>query len=204
MYLHKQQAEEILTEYVEVFSAELKLKLDFLLSIGNDNDWSFIIKSHALIEAVITELIISRIEEIEMKPIIERMPLHDDQVSKMRIVKIYGLMTDDQIKFVKKLSEIRNDIVHKFDNIDFTFTNYISQLDKNQRKSWTKLINWYDIEEKNKVKMQALSLSQPSIAVWISLIQLVSLMVINIEEFKGINKIEKEALITVRKLLDSE
>lgn len=204
MYLYKQQAEELLTEYVEEISAELKLKLDFLLSIGNDNDWSFIIKSHALIESVITELIISRIEEIEIKPIIERMPLHDDQVSKMRIVKIYGLMTDDQIKFVKKLSEIRNDIVHKFDNIDFTFTNYISQLDKNQRKSWTKLINWYDIEEKNKVKMQDLSLSQPSIAVWISLIQLVSLMVINIKEFKGISKIEKEALITVKKLLDSE
>jgi len=47
-----------------------------------------------------------------------------------------GLILERQKKFISYLSEIRNLLVHKVSNVNFSFENYVNKLDKNQKKNF--------------------------------------------------------------------
>ena len=138
MYLTKEQTLDIIENAGTSIKSDIESKTDFLYKIFQDDDWSIIIKSHALIESLITDLIVERVSS-ELKPIIERIPLHEEQIGKIKILKIYELVSSEQLNFIKKMSELRNNLVHKFENIDFTFEAYLKKLDKNQKKKLGKL-----------------------------------------------------------------
>ena len=119
MYLTKKQVAEILNDTKNSMAKGLIDKTEFMLSILKTDDWSMIIKAHALIETIVTELIIAQTEEEKLKSLIERLPLSDEQIGKLKITKDYNLLTSEQRVFVKRFSELRNMIVHKFENINF-------------------------------------------------------------------------------------
>ena len=199
MYITKEQSEQLIKEFFEGLKTNYSEKLDFILNLIENDDWSFVIKSHALIESLVTELIITQISEETLKPIIERIPLHGDIVSKIEILKKYELLTLDQIKFIVKLSEIRNSIVHKYENINFSFENYISSLDKNNKTNWRNLLN---IESIEKAKMEKLFSQQPRIAVWFKLMNLVNTSLSKIHEMKIEQKSIQEANKTGNEILN--
>ena len=128
--------------------------------------------------------------------------MHDNQVSKIKFVKIYDLLPEEQLKFLIKLSEIRNRLVHKFENIDFSFLDEIKSFDKNQKKSWGKMLTWYNLPSDTITKYQKLSIEKPRIAVWFSVFMFVSLTIVKINEIKGMSKIDEVAVETTKKLLD--
>jgi hypothetical protein len=105
MYVTPEQAEKLVKDFTERASAEYKEKFDFLCKLLQDDDWSFVIKAHSLIESLVTELIISRTDD-NLKEIIERIPLHGEIVSKINISKKYELIPSEQRLFLKKISEI--------------------------------------------------------------------------------------------------
>lgn len=171
MFLTKDQIHSVLNNINENIKNELLEKSKFLFNLLQDDDWSFVIKSHSLIESLITELIINRINQIELKKIIERMPLHNDTVSKMQIVKIYELLSPEERSFIKNLTEIRNEIVHKYENINFTFENYINGfLDKNKRKNWREIHLWESMSKETKEEIEKNIYVNPKIGVWLALL----------------------------------
>ncbi len=174
---------------------------DFLFSLMDDSDWSLVIKSHALLESLVTELIVSKTEEDKLKNIIERLPMHDNQIGKLKIVKEYRLLDEARIKFIKWLSERRNDLVHKFENINFKFSDYVSSLDKNQKKSHKKIITWHTLNGSPQVIWEEASINKPKIAVWFSVFMLVVLICVDIEELKGFTKIKTLSEETIKRLL---
>lgn len=188
MFLTKDQIQTVLNEVNENVLKELLEKSNFLVKLLLDDDWSFVIKSHSLIESLITELIINKIDEVEIKKVIERMPLHNDTVSKMEIVKIYKLLSIDERNFIINLTEIRNKIVHKYENINFSFETYINELsDKNKRKRWREIHLWESMSKETKDKIEKSIYTNPKIAIWLAL----TMFVINSLEKITISKSEK-------------
>lgn len=204
MYIQKDDAIKLIDK-VRISSIEnLIEKINFMKTLLQADDWSMIIKSHALIETLVTELIISQIDEEKLKSLIERLPLSDEQVGKLKITKDYNLLTQEQRKFIKRFSELRNMIVHKFENINFNLDEYSKSLEKNQKKSWLNIITWYANDDiKNKEDWKKISDDNPSVGVWFSVVQLVSEITLKSEELKGHTNIQKQADKTIKELLSN-
>jgi len=203
MYLTKEQVAEILNDTKNSIAEGLRDKMGFMLSILKADDWSMIIKAHALIETIITELIIAQTEEEKLKSLIERLPLSDEQIGKLKITKDYNLLTSEQRTFVKRFSELRNMIVHKFENINFNLEEHINSLDKNQKKSWLKTITWYT-DKDTKEKWEKISIEHPSIGLWFSTMMFISLTTIKIKELENSTEIDKLAYETTKALLTDD
>ena len=204
MYLTKEQAAKILNDTKNSMAEGLIDKTEFMLSILKTDDWSMIIKAHALIETIVTELIIAQTEEEKLKSLIERLPLSDEQIGKLKITKDYNLLTSEQRTFVKRFSELRNMIVHKFENINFNLKEHINSLDKNKKKSWLKTITWYADDKDTREKWETISIEHPSIGLWFSTMMFISLTTIKIKELKSSTKIDKLAYETTKALLTDD
>ena len=153
-----------------------------------------IIKSHALIETLVTELILSKIEKSKLRSLIERLPLSDTEIGKIKIAKDYALLSSEERKFIKTFSELRNKSVHKFENIDFNLTNYVDSLDRNQKQSWKQSwkqsFTWFENSKTTEKSWKEKTLSSPKIAVWLSPYMFVATTVVKINELNTMTKID--------------
>ncbi len=189
MYINRKELEEIKTDIVEGLGGELTDKTDFLIKLMKGDDWSLVIKSHALIESVISELIIAKINQEEIKTIVERLPLHGSEISKIEIVKTYNLIDKEQISFIKSLSELRNKLAHKFEYVEFSYVKYLSTLDKNQRKAWIKSHTWYTSKE-NENYWNEMVTEKPQLVVFMSVYFFVTKTLFKTKKLQTDTKIE--------------
>ncbi len=198
MYLYKKESKLLLKKLrVEMLSA-LKGRFDFLLDLLHENDWSFVIKSHALIEAATTEMIIHHLGEERLKGVVERLPLSDTQVGKIAVVKDLALLDDDQRKFVRWFSELRNKLVHRIENVNFTFKDHLKKLDNNQRTSWKKSVTWFARDDSDKKPWQTIAEENPKVALFMAVSQLVVECVLATQQAKGIQKFDHTAKETTK------
>ncbi|WNH10861.1 hypothetical protein [Thalassobellus suaedae] len=201
MYVTPEQSEKIHEDLLKNINQDYSEKFEFLKKLLTDDDWSFIIKSHSLIESLVTELIVNKIDENKLKAVIERIPLHGEIVSKISISKTYELIPSDQIKFLKNISEIRNNIVHKFENLNFTFETYLSNLDKNQKKNWKNSLIWKGMNDQIKNRIEQEVFQSPKIAIWLSISSFVNYSLLQINTLKGNKRIDLEAMETTKRIL---
>jgi len=130
-------SEELIANISDSVDAHVEKVTSFL----KDDDWSLVIKLHALVEAAVTQLIVSK-TDIAMKSVIERLPLSDNSIGKGRMALDMSLITESQFRFLRKFSELRNELVHKVGNVDFNLKKYVDSFDSNQRKAWKAMLAW--------------------------------------------------------------
>ncbi len=199
MYLYRDQAQKIIQEFKNDTISELKKNHEFMISLLTGDDWSLVIKSHALVESIINYHIVAVTDESRLKYLIERLPMHDKQIGKLLITKKYGLLDDSQRKFVIRLSEIRNKLVHNFENISFDFVEYVESLDSNQRKSWVRDVTWHAADYDAPEIWREIAIENPKVAVWFSVLMFVSLTTAKTVEVSTMAKIREIASDTVKK-----
>ncbi len=129
---------------------EARLGLPKKLSEGflNEDDWSFIIKLHALFEAAVTALLVKEIGNQQLEPILWRLPMSDDEVGRVRIGRALGLMSDEDAKFIRRLSNLRNIVAHRVENVNFDLRSHVRNMDANQRKSFVTDVSRFKPEER--------------------------------------------------------
>jgi uncharacterized protein with HEPN domain len=201
MYVTPEQSERIHEDLLKNINQDYSENFEFLKKLLTDDDWSFIVKSHSLIESLVTELIVAKIDENKLKAVIERIPLHGEIVSKISISKTYELIPSDQIKFIKNISEIRNNIVHKFENLNFTFETYLSNLDKNQKKNWKNSLIWEGMNDQIKNRIEQEVFQTPKIAIWLAISSFVNYSLLQINTLKGNKRIDLETMETTKRIL---
>ncbi len=193
MYVNKELAKKVIKQSLQDSFAEIRESNDLMLKLLEESDWSIVIKSHALIESVVTELLISHTNEEMLRATIKRLPLSDSSIGKLKVAKDLGLMDSCQRTFIRKLSELRNDLVHNIENVSFSFKNFVDALDASQKKSWLKAIAWQEENTDTSQAITELFESMPKISFWLSINSLVSVIQIDIAEIKGTHKINAEA-----------
>jgi hypothetical protein len=97
----------------------LGLPTGFIEHLVEEDDWSFVVKAHALLEACATELLV-RSSDSRLTPIFKSMQLGGGRASKMEFVRALGLLDDPAISFVRWLGELRNRIVHDVRHVGFS------------------------------------------------------------------------------------
>ena len=162
----------------------------FLESLRSEDDWSFVIKSHALIEAALTTLLASHFGRPELREFIEYLETSNIRTGKVALLSNQKILTKNQITFIRKFSELRNDIVHDVKNVDFRFETYLRELSKQKFKSVTNWVIYYRVnfEFNRKVSNRAEAMRKfPKFMVWLGLLEVLSRITIQLKLLEKAN-----------------
>ncbi len=189
MYLYQDDAKRLTAELKKGLKIALTDVSDQLLDFLSDSDWAMVIKLHAAIEATITQVILARIDQQVLRSVIERLPLSDNQSGKGKIALDLGVITKSQFTFIRRFSELRNNLVHRVENINFDLAKWYSELDAQQRKSWRSAIAWQEGEVKQEALMDMLE-SNPKLGLFLSVFTIVTLLTCAEQEYLLRNKVD--------------
>jgi len=106
-----------LNEQIESLSETLGLPADFLhdLVLEVDDDWSFIVKLHAVLEAAVNELMVTKLDKSVAEMLTERLSLS----FRMDILRVSGVISKDDAQRMQTLGKLRNRLVHNVNQTNF-------------------------------------------------------------------------------------
>lgn len=172
-------------EAVSSLEMKLQIKNGFFDSLFKEDDWSFIIKAHAIIEAAVSSLITQYLGKEELVEIFSRIELSNKSYGKIIFLKYLKLLEKEERRFISSLSEIRNKLVHNIKEIDFSLIAYVKTLQKDQKESFINSFGYcYLIEDKNgsrKVEKRDQIIKDPKRAIWLSLKYILAILSMHID-----------------------
>jgi len=101
---------------------------NFFRNLNDADDWTFVIKLHALFEAACTHLLLHHLKEPELASIISRLELSNKVTGKVAFLTKLKLIGKDNRRFIATLSELRNSLVHDVRNHEFTLPSMLTEL----------------------------------------------------------------------------
>jgi hypothetical protein len=176
------------SEDIKNVESRLKIRDGFFDALEKEDDWSFIIKSHALIESLSAELLTEYFGTAGLIESFSKLPLGDKDFGKIVFLGHTDLLNKEERQFIAGLSKIRNDIVHNVRNTEFSFASYTAGLDTNQRANFIDHLGYaFQDETTKKVtgKGRVEILSKPKSAIWLGLKNIVLVMGIQIETIQS-------------------
>ena len=105
------------------------VKRNFFADLLKEDDWSFIIKLHALFEAACTHLLLYHLKEPALAEIVSRLELSNKSIGKAAFLEKVGLLGKESRRFVSSLSELRNTLVHDVRNSAFSLNDLMGSFD---------------------------------------------------------------------------
>jgi hypothetical protein len=102
---------------------ELGLPEGWHNALVKESDWSFIIKTHALIESGLTHAIESHLKRKDLSGFIASLGI-DGRTSKLALASVLVLIDKDDAELVRALSALRNACVHDVRSVGFTFADF--------------------------------------------------------------------------------
>lgn len=161
---------ERLTLAVVSIEHDLGLPKGFLLDLHKGDDWSVIIRTHALVEAMVSHLLTQTIGDVRLAGFFERLDLGNVQTGKLALAGTLELLEPRERRFIRTLSELRNRLVHDIRNVTFNLSAYFEGLDKNQRQAFLEATTyWTDDPETRFAALQR----KPHNLIWFSMLALI-------------------------------
>ena len=120
----------------------LSLPETFVEKPINEDDWSFIIKLHALLEASVTHMPMEKFCEPSLVAVFSRLEMTNFQSGKMAFVGRLDLLDKPSRNFIQKLSELRNQFVHDVANVNNSFDTFFGALPETRRNEYFKVFKF--------------------------------------------------------------
>lgn len=162
-------------------------------SLIQEEDWSFLIKCHTLIESACTRMLTLYFGKTQLDRIFSSMAMGHEGSGKMAFISCLKLLTPKHIKFITCLSKLRNVVIHDVSNVNFSLANYLHSLSKSELQPYLKSLNVRDmsisINEEELVSGDKLILRYPSYVIWSSTLD--SLSKIHLESVAGVFRNER-------------
>lgn len=109
-------------------SKKTQLPEKFFEGLLDSDDWSLIIKLHALVELSLNRLVTLAIGNERVREIVMRLDTSDKQRGKMAFVKAFELLPSEARAFISRLSQLRNDLVHDLSHFDFSVGRWVREM----------------------------------------------------------------------------
>ena len=193
---------EIAYEAAERLEKELGLPANFFNEIHKQDDWSFIIKMHAIFEAAATYILSHRTRNRQLKEIFSKIELSNKKTAKIAFIKAYEILDSEERGYISMLSELRNLLIHNIENVNFSIESHISKMDPNQKKKFVKYAGYgypdtLKIAERNVSKSQFV-IENPKLALWQTGVSILGIMYIT----KEIETLKQQTEEYARKALE--
>lgn len=187
--------------------SELGLQNGFFEALNNEDDWSFILKCHALMESACSYLLTSYFGNEHYEDIFSRLEMSDTKKGKVAFLRAAELVKPEEASFITGLSELRNNLIHNIRGVTFSFSEHISSLDKNQKQKFVKSFGYayleYDENNKPIVKKSNIVLNDPKSAVYNGVRIILGVIMIEVET-KGLQREQDELLRTPKEELQKK
>jgi hypothetical protein len=108
----------------------------FFERLLEEDDWSFVIKLHALFEAVCAHMLVFHFRDERLSEIFARLELSDKKTGKVAILAALELMGGESRRYVSSLSELRNKLVHDVRNAEFKLADYVRSLSPKEQRTF--------------------------------------------------------------------
>lgn len=138
---------------------DLGLPKGFIARLQEEDDWSFVIKLHALVEAATSHLL-SQVVDARLDDVFSFLELSNKRTGKLAFIGALDLLSKPIRRYISALSELRNLLVHNVRNVGFQFDGYIASLNKEQRRNFLESFG-------ASLKDPEVALTQPKIALWV-------------------------------------
>ena len=140
-----------LAELVPALEKELGLETGFFASLDGDDesDWSFVIKTHALIEAAVSHLLTEHLQRPELARVFSRLDMSNEETGKVAVADALGLLAKPERRFVRSLSELRNKLVHDVRNVNFDLASHVKKMNQSDQDAFLKKFNLLSTEVTN-------------------------------------------------------
>jgi hypothetical protein len=129
---------ETVAEFREWVRETLEIELP---SKFDDDDWTLVVKLHAMIETALNSTIILHLGTLELRKVIANLDTSNQKTGKAAFAKALNILPHNSIVFIQKLSELRNVCVHDIRNFSFNLINHIDNMEDGDRKAFYKVIS---------------------------------------------------------------
>ena len=154
------------------FEKRANLPPGFFFSLLEDSDWGLVIKLHSMFEGAATRVLNLRLGNGQIEDALSYLDFGNVRYGKAKLLRDLHIINRDQFKFLQKLSSIRNTLVHRIENVAFSFENYIRGLNQDQRKSFFNIIGFNTVDP---VRIKDVSVSRnqfieenPKLVLWLT------------------------------------
>lgn len=113
----------------------------FIDNLINEDDWSLVIKSHALLESACADMLCHQFGKYELADIFAQMDMSNKKYGKIAFISALNLLSKSERRFISELSELRNRLVHNASNVRFSLSNYFSSLTKVNQERLSSALN---------------------------------------------------------------
>ena len=143
-----------LSELVPLLETSLGLKQGFFDSLDSDdeNDWSFVIKAHALAEAAVSHLLTEQFKRPELADLFSRLDMSNKTTGKAAFIKALGLLGEEERRFISAFSELRNRLVHDVRNVNFDLLEHVESLSTKESETFLRNFNIISTEVTDDVR----------------------------------------------------
>lgn len=175
---------ETVEEAVRLLETDLKVRSGFLEGLTKEDDWSFVIKSHAFVEAAISHLLAEALSEPTLQAVFANAETANPKSGKVAFVKALDLLGKDARRFIQKLSELRNKLVHDVSQVDFAFLSYVDSLDAQQMFSFVEAFGYFASGEEFEqdgatIRVRDFMCSSPKRGIWYSVMALAAVIYVS-------------------------
>jgi len=139
--LKKELFPESLDEAIDQFEQGLGLPKNFYHDLIKQDDWSFVIKTHALLEALLTQVISITVGKPELDKILGKLTFANTSTGKLAFAKELALIGDIDMNYLRTLTKIRNNFVHNISSVANSLESEISKLSLSEKLSIIKMTN---------------------------------------------------------------
>lgn len=113
---------------VTELEAKIGVRAEFFRDLLSEDDWSFVIKLHALFEAACTHLLLFHFKEPELSEVLARLELSNKTTGKLAFLAKLELLGKENRRLIATLSELRNSLVHDVRNAEFSLPGMVRAL----------------------------------------------------------------------------
>ncbi len=105
-----------------------------------------------------------------------------------------GAIYKEQASFLTKLANLRNQLAHKIENVNFNFNDYLTDMDSNQAKAFVKWAGHGVVEtaeyDGTHITRHDFVTSNPKISIWLTAAEVLACMNLDIQGVETRIKIE--------------
>jgi hypothetical protein len=114
---------------------DLHLPAGFLEGLVEEDDWSFVIKAHAVVEAALTHLLSSSTDS-RLSAVFRRLPFAGGEASKLGAGTSLELIDELSRDLARRLAELRNLLVHNVSHLSFALEPHFFQMPDTDRRAF--------------------------------------------------------------------
>jgi len=182
---------ESIKESTDELESSIGLPSGFLDRLLEEDDWSFIVKAHAMIESSASKALTDVTGIKEAADFFSKLDMSNNTTGKLALISALDIISEFSRRFIKTLSQLRNTLVHDISNTNFNLKKHIQSLDKKQRKSLAVATCYVDFNVIDRVLSEQEMIQRlnenPKRSIWESTMFLLAIFKLNSDVSKSKN-----------------